>query len=129
MLYEILDDMFSRTEVVDDDHDTVCGTAQAIDHRQFCPWTYKGGDGVGPKFDSVAAAILWTWSLDSSQDAECGDAQYGNGWSALFRDERAVLNTTASGAVYAWRVGVNEDLDATWSRVESGAVYADDVED
>jgi hypothetical protein len=83
------------------------------------------GERVSPKFDSVAALILWQWSLDSGQDDDCGDAQYGNGWHALFRDERAILHTGSSGFVSAWRVDPDKDLDAEWAEIEAGAVTED----
>lgn len=92
-------------------------------------WSYEPGDSVRPKFDSVAAAIMWTWSLDGAQDADCGDAQYGNGWHALFRDERAILHTGNSGFVTAWRIEDGKNVDAVWAEIEAGAVYPDDMED
>lgn len=82
---------------------------------------------VRTKFDSVAAAIMWEWSLGSSQDETSGDAQYGNGWHALFRDERAILHTDNAGFVSAWRVEDGADIDAVWEAIEKGAVYEDDV--
>lgn len=87
---------------------------------------YTHGDNVRPKFSSVAALILWQWSLDSGQDEDCGDAQYGNGWHALFRDERAVLHTNGQGFVSAWRLSDDEDMDAMWSLIEHRAMYEDD---
>lgn len=90
---------------------------------------YEAGERVGPKFDSVAALILWQWSLESGQDDDCGDAQYGNGWHALFRDERAILHTGNSGFVTAWRVENGRDLDQEWAEIEKGAVYPDGPDD
>lgn len=111
-------DHFSREDITDDD-------------LVLCPELRDGyvhGDTVSPKFDSVAALILWQWSLDSSQDEECGDAQYGNGWHALFRDERAILHTNSSGFVTAWRLDDGADIDAEWAKAEEGAVTEmDDV--
>jgi hypothetical protein len=92
-------------------------------------WPYDEYDSVRPKFDSVAAAIMWTWSLDSSQDEDCGDAQYGNGWHALFRDERAILHTNSTGFVSAWRVEDGKNLDEVWAEIERGAVYPDGPDD
>lgn len=89
---------------------------------------YEAGDRVGPKFDSVAAAIMHVWSLSSFQDEDCGDAQYGNGWHALFRDERAILHTDSVGFVSAWRVEDDRDLDEAWAEIERGAVYPDNDE-
>ncbi len=91
-------------------------------------WPYDEYDDVRPKFDSVAAAVMWVWSLDSTQDADCGDAQYGNGWHALFRDERTILHTGNSGFVSAWRIEDGQDVDTVWAEIEAGAVYPDDDE-
>jgi hypothetical protein len=91
-------------------------------------WPYGEYDDVRPKFDSVAAAIMWTWSMNSSQDADCGDAQFGNGWHALFRSERAVLRTGNSGFVSAWRIEDGRDVDECWAEIERGAVYPDDLD-
>ena len=88
---------------------------------------YEPYDSVRSKFESVAAAIMWDWSLGSGQDEESGDAQYGNGWHALFRDERAILHTGNSGFVSAWRIEDGADVDTAWAEIEKGAVYEDDV--
>lgn len=87
---------------------------------------YEPYDSVREKFDSVAAAIMWDWSLGSGQDDDCGDAQYGNGWHALFRDERAILHTDNSGFVSAWRLEDGADIDVQWAEIEKGAVYETD---
>lgn len=92
-------------------------------------WPYEEFDDVKPKFDSVAAAIMWAWSMDSGQDEDCGDAQLGNGWHALFRDERAILHTDSSGFVSAWRIENGKDVDTEWEEIEKGAVYMDDMPD
>lgn len=89
-------------------------------------WPYNEYDKVRPKFDNVAAAILHTWSLDSGQNDECGDAQYGNGWHARFNDERAILHTDNSGFVAAWRIPDDADMDDEWAKIEAGAVTEDD---
>lgn len=117
MTYELPDELFTRTEVMEGDP-----------YPAF-NWPYVPGDSVGPKCDSVATAILWVWSLDSTHDDDSGYAEYGNGWHALFRDERTILQTVNSGAAYSWRVPDNEDIDAEWAKIEAGAVYPDDPED
>lgn len=81
---------------------------------------------TGPKFDSAAAEILHDWSMDSGQDDESGHSDYGNGWHALFRQERAILHTDSQGFVYAWQVPDSEDIDKVWEGIEEGAVYPDD---
>lgn len=115
LLYELRDEQFGRSVVADSD----CN---------FDPTTlpYEPGDNVKPKFGSVAAAIMWGWSLDSSQDRDCGEAELGNGWHALFESERAVLHTDAAGFVSAWRIEDGADIDAVWAGIESGARYTDD---
>lgn len=114
-------DHFDRTVVTGDD---IVFMASEEGGSQDIP--YEAGERVGPKFDSVAAMMLWQWSLESGQDEDCGDAQYGNGWHALFREERAVLHTGSSGFVTAWRVEDGRDLDQEWAEIEKGAVYPDD---
>ena len=87
---------------------------------------YEPYDSVRSKFDSVAAAIMYDWSLGSGQDEDCGDAQYGNGWHALFREERAILHTDGHGFVSAWRLEDGTDIDTAWSEIEKSAVYETD---
>lgn len=118
MTYELVDEVFGRECVSDRDHLLVDSSA----------WPYEEGESVKPKFDSVAAAVMWCWSLDSSQDEDCGDAQLGNGWHALFRSERAILHTGNSGFVSAWRIADDADMDEKWEEIEKGARYMDDVE-
>lgn len=112
--YELSDELFGRSIVAEGD---------LLAHEAL---SYDPYDSVKPKFDSVAAAIMWSWSLDSAQDEQSGDAQYGNGWHALFRSERAVLHTESSGFVSAWRIEDGRDVDAYWEEIEKGAVYPDD---
>lgn len=82
----------------------------------------------GIKFDSAAAEILWLWSLDSGQDEDCGTAEYGNGWHALFRDDRAILHVNSQGLVTAYAMAESRDLDAWWEEIETFAFYPDDME-
>lgn len=117
MTYELSDDLFGRAHVLPGDPVPADG------------WPYEEHDDVRPKFESVAAAIMNTWSLDSTQDDDCGDAQYGNGWHALFRSERAILHTGNSGFVSAWRIDDDKDVDDVWAEIERGAVYPDDDDD
>lgn len=117
---DLTQDHFDRTIVAGDD---IVFMASEDGGSHDIP--YAAGDSVAPKFDSVAAMMLWQWSLDSGQDEDCGDAQYGNGWHALFRSEGAILHTDSQGFVSAWRVQDGEDLDTVWAKIEHGAVYED----
>lgn len=81
---------------------------------------------TGPKFDSAAAEILYAWSLESGQDEDCGDADDGYGWYALFRTERAILHTDVRGFVTAWRVPESDNLEDMWYEIDSHAVYLED---
>lgn len=138
MSYEITDDMLSRSSVGSEEElilafgtkevtgESGNATGERGEVVDECP--YEIHDSVRPKFDSVGAMILWQWSLDSSYDEDCGESQYGNGWHALFRSERAVLHTDSAGFVSARRVEVGKDLDTVWGEIEAGAVYSDDVE-
>lgn len=112
--YELPDDLFARSVVHPDDP-----------MPDGAP--YEEYDSVKTKFDSVAAAIMWHWFLESGHDEESGDAQLGNGWHALFRSERAILHTDNSGSVSAWRIPDDADVDTAWEEIEKGAVYEDDV--
>lgn len=115
--FEITDEMFGREELT------------AADVAMFMePVGYEAGESVGPKFSSVAAWALWRWSLDSGQDETSGESQYGNGWHALFRDERAVLHENDQAFVNAWRVPEGKDIETEWSQIEAGAVYEDDCD-
>lgn len=116
MTYEWPDELFGRAVVQPGDPVPADG------------FPYEPLDSVRPKFDSVAATIMWTWSLDSTQDEDCGDAQYGNGWHALFRSERALLHTDSNGFVSAWRIEDGADIDEYWAEIERGAVYPDEEE-
>ena len=108
--YELSDELFTRHVVQPGDPVT-----------EYMP--YESYASVWFKFESVAAAIMWDWSMDSGQDEESGDAQYGNGWHALFRSERAILHADNSGFVSAWRVQDELNIDALWEAIEKGAVY------
>lgn len=135
MDYEITDGMLSRPVIESEDELILAfGTKQVVGEFgkatgergelvDDCP--YEEYDNVRPKFESVGAMILWQWSLDSSQDEDCGDAQRGNGWHALFRSERAVLHTDSAGFVSAWRIEDVKDIDTVWEEIEAGAVYPD----
>lgn len=114
MTYELTDELFHRADV------------RAGDPVPDDCW-YRPGDTVGPKHDSVAAAILDHWSLDTQQDETSGDAQYGNGWHALFRSERAILHTSNSGHVTAWRIEDGKDVGQVWAEIEAGAVTEDSM--
>lgn len=111
--YELSDELFARS-VVHPDDPMPDGTP------------YEEYDDVRPKFESVAAAIMHMWSLESFQDEDCGDAQLGNGWHALFRSERAILHTDNGGFVSAWRIPDDADVDTVWEEIEKGAVYESD---
>lgn len=113
---QLTDELFQRATVLDTDNNW---------DPTVLP--YESGDTVRPKFDSVAATIMWHWSLDSGQDEDCGESQYGNGWHALFRSERAILHTGNGGFVTGWRIDDRADIDAVWAEIEAGAVYEDDV--
>jgi hypothetical protein len=114
--YQLTDEMFARHTVAASDLTFDPSVLPYVEH-----------DDVRPKFDSVAAAIAWTWSLDSGHDEDCGDAQLGNGWHALFRSERTILHTDNSGFVTAWRIEDGKDIDETWAEIEKGARYMDDA--
>lgn len=64
----------------------------------------------------LAAEHVYEWTLDSSQDEECGTIEYGSGWYALFRFDwmdmievlaysgpevnAAIVHNTSNGSVH-----------------------------
>ncbi len=119
-----------KPDVLTSAHWDACNLACPALSGQPCPRdTFHTCPEYSSKFSSAAAELLWSWSLDSSQDEDCGDAQLGNGWHALFRSERAVLHTGNSGFVSAWRIEDGADVDAYWAEIEKGARYMDDWDD
>lgn len=121
MAYSIEDEMFDRIVIRESDF----GEGLLPEDMRH---GYPVGSDTFSKHDSVAALIAWVWSLDGATKTS-GDAQYGNGWHVLFRDERVILHEGNSGAVTAWRVDAGEDLDEVWGDIEKGAVYPDDEEE
>lgn len=118
--YEITDDMLGRPHISEDD--------VARFPEEFKNLPYEAYDSTKEKFDTVGALIAHHWTLDSSQDEDCGTVGYGNDWHALFRSERLVLRTSNSGFVTAWRIPDDRDVDEYWSEIEAGAVYETDDE-
>lgn len=123
---EIITDMDTLTEAdfgPVDWEDTV--TASKVD--PVAPITRET---LRPKFDSVAAFKLWTWSLDSGQDADHGNAVDWHRWSALFRNvtgsdsphkseqPAAMLHTTSQGFVSAEWYGDGNAAEADWEALE-----------
>lgn len=122
--YTITDEMLSRPVLTGDDLKLL-----PEDMREENGGGHGEFDSVKPKYDSVGALIAWVWSLDSGQDEDAGDAQLGNGWNALFRDERLILNTGNSGFVSAYRIEDGRDVDEAWAEIEAGARYMDEDEE
>lgn len=76
------------------------------------------------KFDTAAAELIYGWTLDMSQDEDCGNSTDGPAWFALFKDERVILTELSGGRVTAWRVPESDDLDAAWNAIARDA-YCD----
>lgn len=96
-------------------------------HGHPCPRDrFERCPSYSPKFSSAAAELLWTQSLDSSQDKECGETQYGNGWHALFRIDRAILHTDSQGFVSAWLYPTVQELEDAWKGAQADAAYESD---
>lgn len=113
MAYEITDSMLARPVVDADD----------IDRFPEILARYEEGDRVPDHFGSVGAFVAYAWSLDSSQDADCGTAGHGNDWHALFWSDHVILRCEGTGHISAWRVGPDY-IEAEWAKITAGAVYA-----
>lgn len=74
------------------------------------------------KFGTVAEEKIWSWTLDSGQDDECGNSVDWHWWAARFdgNGENPVLRAgviiqeRSGGAVCAFRYGTVEELDEAW---------------
>lgn len=84
------------------------------------------------KFDSIAAEKIWSWTLDSGQDDDCGNSVDWHWWAARFdgNDETpalgagVIIEERSGGAVYAVRYGTAKELDEAWaSRLAHYAKY------
>jgi len=120
--YEITDDMLSRDVLHADDLKLL---PEDMRGSATNPGGYFELESVTPKYKSVGALIAWVWSLDTGQDEDAGDAQYGNGWNALFRSERLILNEDNDAYLRAYRITEGQDVDEAWAEIEKGAVYPD----
>jgi len=116
-----------KPNVLTSAHWTACSLECPLLDGHPCPADdgFTRCPGWSAKFSSAAAELLWEWSLSSFQDETCGEAQYGNGWHALFRSVSAILACNSQGFVYASRWNAN-DLDGVWAAAEKGAVYESD---
>lgn len=96
-MYTITDDMLGRPIVTPEDKAT------------FPNWTryYPEYSSVLPMFGSAGAMFAMMWTLDGGADRECGRADMGNGWSALFE---------------AYRIADDADMETVWAELEAGAV-------
>ena len=80
--------------------------------------------GWSSKFHSAAAELVYSWTLDSGQDDECGNAVDWHWWAAIFRSERLIIETMTNGSVYLQRFDSDAELNAAWSnREEAYAGY------
>lgn len=81
--------------------------------------------GRSEKYTNAAAEVVHSWTLDSGQSEECGNAVDGDAWFALFRnpDEGTfdgpmgagvILCVTSQGFVQTTRFDTKEELDKDW---------------
>lgn len=87
--------------------------------------------GQSSKFKNAAAEVVFGWSLESFQDEECGDAEYGGGWFGLFRTPKdakssnhpmgagVILCVLSSGATQLTRFDTEEELTRDWAKIVS----------
>lgn len=88
------------------------------------------------KFDTAAAEVVYSWTLDSGQSDECGDAGEGAAWFALFVNPDAsehtgpmgagvILCVLSGGAVSATRFDTAAELNADWEKLLAEDAVAD----
>jgi hypothetical protein len=106
-------------------HWQACGLECPVMNGGTC-LNKQGQMCTGAKFENAAAEILHSWSLDSGQDEECGHSEFGNGWHALFREDRCILYTNSQGFVGAMQFDTTDEMEKVWAECEEGAVYPDD---
>lgn len=81
--------------------------------------------GLG-KFDTVAEEKIWSWTLDSGQDDDCGNSSDWHWWAARFDGNRenpvlragVIIEERSGGAVCAIRYSTSEELDKAWASRE-----------
>jgi len=88
-------------------------------------WETPYGPG---KFDTVASEKIWSWTLDSSQDDDCGNSVDWHWWAARFDAEpvtddpsmRAgvIVEERSGGSVCATRYDSAEELRRDWESRE-----------
>lgn len=112
VMYTITDDMLGRPIVTPEDKAT------------FPNWTryYPEYSSVLPMFGSAGAMFAMMWTLDGGADRECGRADMGNGWSALFEADRLILRGDDAGYRWAYRIADDADMETVWAELEAGAV-------
>lgn len=78
-------------------------------------WRYPASSH---KFDNLLAERLHGSSLESFQDADLGDAETF-GWHALFKGDKAILNTNSQGFVSVTVYESEEEAEAKWEELEN----------
>lgn len=118
MAYDLTDEMFQRTHLRATDYSEEL-LPQDVMHG------YTPGDNVEPKYNSVAAFIADHWDHHGPGIRQAGCTSFGNGYNALFEDERTLYHADDQGFVSARRLDDDEDMDKTWSEIEAAAVDSD----
>lgn len=78
---------------------------------------------MSQKFISPLAEELYSLTLDSSQDDQAGDAVSGNGWYALFLEEKAILAVDPMGFVGVAVLESEVDVKKAWNNIVTEATY------
>lgn len=84
---------------------------------------YVGGE----KFDNVAEEKIWSWTLDSRQDADCGNSTDWHWWAARFDGDKetpglgagVIIEERSGGSVSAVRYDTTEGLRKAWESREA----------
>jgi hypothetical protein len=84
------------------------------------------------KFGNAAEEKLYSWTLDSGQNDECGNSVDWHTWSARFNADKdipalragVILQERSGGAVVAFRYDSAEELERDWEfRVQAWMEY------
>lgn len=114
------------------------GTCGRATYNKDGKWTPC--PGWSAKFSNAAAEVVHSWTLDSFQSEECGNATDGPAWFALFPNHDThrqhhdplgagvILCVLSTGAVQATRFESGEELTRDWAKIEAEA-YDDNDED
>lgn len=122
-LHEITDLTWPMWQACSIECPAMIGAPCPADNNERCP-------GWSAKYTNAAAEVVHSWTLDSGQSDECGDAVDGDAWFALFRNPDdgtfdgpmgagVILCITSQGFVQATRFATTEELTRDWAKIQA----------